>query len=155
MEEIIWRWYAFAELAVDELYALLKVRQQVFVVEQQCAYLDCDGADQNGWHLVGWQKAGKLTEPVAYLRVIIPKCQGEGVAIGRLLVTPRHRGKGQGAELLTRALDRIAKIYPETEVKISAQHYLLDFYRGFGFAPTSDIYEEDGIPHIAMIRPPA
>ena len=153
--ELDWRWYTFEELTVEELYAILKLRQQVFVVEQQCAYLDCDDLDKRAWHLAGWLRTDQREEPVAYLRVITPDLPGEMPVIGRLLTSPEIRNKGNAGVILTLALNRIQEIYPESSVKISAQHYLLKFYLNFGFSPVSDIYEEDGIPHITMIRPPS
>lgn len=154
MDKIDYHWYAFDELTGRELYAMLKLRQEVFVVEQRCAYLDCDDLDQRAWHLVGWQKTDGKKEPVAYLRVIIPEVPGEMPAIGRLLLRADRRRRGEGKNLLNLALGRIEEVYPETAVRISAQHHLREFYRDFGFQPVSDVYDEDGIPHLAMIRPP-
>ncbi|MBU1567899.1 MAG: GNAT family N-acetyltransferase [Proteobacteria bacterium] len=152
--ELNWQWYTFEDLSSEDLYAILTLRQQVFVVEQQCAYLDCDGLDQGALHLVGWQKIERHSNPLAYLRVILPKKEGEMPVIGRLLTHPEIRGKGAGETLLVLGLQRIQTIYTESSIRISAQHYLLDFYQRFGFAPVSDIYEEDGIPHISMILSP-
>lgn len=146
--ELNWQWYTFEDLSLQELYAILALRQQIFVVEQACAYLDCDGLDQRAWHLVGWQHH----RPLAYLRVIFPKNNGELPVIGRLLSHREIRGKGIGGKLLTLALQQIQTHLPGSSIKISAQYYLLDFYKGFGFSPVSEIYEEDGIPHISMIR---
>jgi len=154
MGEIDYHWYAFHELTGGELYAVLKLRQKIFVVEQRCVYQDCDDLDQRAWHLVGWRHTGGKTEPVAYLRVIPPEVPGEMPAIGRLLLRADRRGRGEGKNLLSLALGRIEEVYPETAVRISAQHHLRDFYRDFGFQPASDVYDEDGIPHLRMIRPP-
>lgn len=153
MDKIHYHWYAFHELTGEELYAILKLRQEVFVVEQQCAYQDCDDRDQRAWHLVGWRQAAKI-EPVAYLRVIPPGLAGELPAIGRLLLRADRRGRGEGKSMLSRALNRIEEVCPETAVRISAQYHLMEFYRDFGFQPASEVYDEDGIPHLVMIRPP-
>ena len=154
MDEIDYIWYAFHELTGGELYAMLKLRQEVFVVEQRCAYQDCDDLDQRAWHLVGWRQSDGNTIPVAYLRVIPPMVSGEMPAIGRLLLRTDRRGRGEGKNLLSLALSRIEEAYPETAVRISAQHHLMEFYQDCGFQPVSDVYDEDGIPHIAMIRQP-
>jgi len=152
--EIHWQWYTFEEFSVQELYAILVLRQQVFIVEQECAYLDCDGLDQCAWHLVGWRKTEKRRRPLAYLRVILPKSEGEIPVIGRLLTHKEIRGKGIGGTLLAKAMQRIKNSMPGAAIRISAQYYLLSFYEGFGFSPASEIYAEDGIPHIAMIHTP-
>jgi ElaA protein len=150
--ELYWQWYTLEEFSVQEIYAILALRQQVFVVEQKCPYLDCDGLDQGAWHLVGWQQTEKHRRPLAYLRVILPKNEGEIPAIGRLLTHKEIRGKGIGGTLLTQALQRIKNFMPGSSIRISAQYYLLGFYEDFGFSPVSKIYVEDGIPHIAMIH---
>ncbi|MFH0783790.1 MAG: GNAT family N-acetyltransferase [Pseudomonadota bacterium] len=146
--ELNWQWYTFEDLSRQELYAILALRQQIFVVEQACAYLDCDDLDQRAWHLVGWQHH----RPLAYLRVILPEKVGELPVIGRLLSHREIRGKGIGGKLLTLALQQIQTKLPGSSIQISAQYYLLSFYKRFGFSPISEIYEEDGIPHISMIR---
>lgn len=154
MKELLYRWYEFREMTGEELYAVLKLRQEVFVVEQCCAYLDCDDLDQRAWHLVGWEKKGGRIEPVAYLRVIPPQAPGGMPIIGRLLLHASQRGRGEGKYLLRLALNRIERSCPGASVRISAQQYLVDFYRDFGFRTASEIYDEDGIPHVRMIRPP-
>lgn len=153
--EIEWKLSTFEELSTEELYAILKLRQQVFVVEQQCVYQDCDGQDRNAHHLVGWHDRGEPPEPIAYLRVLYPKKEERKLpSIGRVLTHPNFRGKGVGKEIMERCLLSIEELYPESAVCISAQQYLTHFYESFGFRVSSDGYEEDGIPHIAMIRNP-
>lgn len=154
MTETDYHWYAFTDLTGEELYAMLKLRQEVFVVEQRCAYQDCDDLDQMAWHLVGWRQAAGSIVPVAYLRVIPPGSAEEMPAIGRLLLRADRRGRGEGKKLLGLALKRIEEVYPETAVRITAQSYLIEFYRQFGFQPASEVFDEDGIPHLRMIRPP-
>ncbi len=110
--ELCWQWYTFEEFSGEQLYAILALRQQVFVVEQQCAYLDCDGLDQGALHLVGWQKAEELSKPLAYLRVIIAKKEREMPVIGRLLTHQEIRGKGIGERLLVLGLQKIQTSYP-------------------------------------------
>jgi ElaA protein len=150
--EVEYQWYDFHELTGEELYALLRLRQEVFVVEQRCAYQDCDGLDQRAWHLLGWRRAEGKRELVAYLRVMAPQGSQEMAAIGRLLVRLDLRRKGEGKKLLRLALNRIEQFCPQAPSRISAQHYLMNFYQEFGFSPVSGVYDEDGIPHITMIR---
>ncbi len=151
--ELSWQWYTFEDFSTEELYAILALRQQVFIVEQKCAYLDCDQRDQGSFHLVGWQKTEGLSRPLAYLRVIVPKEEGEMAVIGRLLTHQEIRGKGVGETLLELGLQKIRTSYPGSSIRISAQHYLLSFYERFGFSPVSDLYKEDGIDHISMVCP--
>lgn len=152
--QLTWNWYRFDAFSVDELYAILALRQKVFVVEQRCPYLDCDGVDRKAHHLVGWQTTPLGCRPLAYLRVIVPEEEDVTVRIGRLLTHPKIRGQGVGRELLRRALNWIEATLPKQAIAISAQHYLRNFYQAYGFVPVSDVYLEDGIPHLAMIRHP-
>jgi ElaA protein len=152
--QLTWNWYRFDALNVYELYAILALRQKVFVVEQQCPYLDCDGVDSKAHHLVGWQTTPTCRRPMAYLRVIVPEQEGAPVRIGRLLTHPKIRGQGVGRELIRIALNWIEATMPKQAIAISAQHYLRHFYLTCGFVPVSEVYMEDGIPHLAMIRNP-
>lgn len=151
---IEWKLSTFEELSTKELYAILKLRQQVFVVEQQCVYLDCDGQDSKSHHLVGWHDSGEQPEPIAYLRIIYPETGSTLPSIGRVLTHPNFRGKGVGREIIARCLLCIEELYPESSVILSAQQHLIHFYESFGFRISSDGYEEDGIPHIEMTRKP-
>lgn len=152
--QLTWNWYRFDDLSVDELYAILALRQKVFVVEQHCPYLDCDGVDAKAHHLVGWQTTSASCRPMAYLRVIVPEEDGAPVRIGRLLTHPKIRAQGVGRELLRRALEWIETTLPKQTITISAQHYLRHFYQAYGFVPVSDVYMEDGIAHLTMTRHP-
>lgn len=147
-----WQWYAFSELSNEDLYAILALRQLVFVVEQHCPYLDCDGLDRHARHLVGWRDRQEEHHPHAYLRVLPPERDSDPVRIGRLLTHPEIRGQGVGHEMLRRAMAWIASTWPRRRIAISAQQYLQDFYRGYGFHAVSASYLEDGIPHVAMVR---
>ena len=149
-----WQLSAFEELSTNELYTILKLRQEVFVVEQQCIYQDCDGRDNIAHHLLGWHNRGELSELVAYLRIIYPENSGGAVSIGRVLTHPVYRKRGLAKEIMTRCLSSIDELYPKAAVGISAQQYLIRFYESFGFHVSSGGYEEDGIPHVAMIRNP-
>lgn len=152
--KIEWQVSAFEELTTDELYAILKLRQQVFVVEQQCIYQDCDGRDKNAHHLLGWHNTGGQPKLVAYLRIIYPGRRGGPPSIGRVLTHPDFRRTGLGKEIMTKCLKSIDELYPKSAVGISAQHYLISFYESFGFHVSSDGYLEDGIPHVEMLRDP-
>ncbi|MCK4711057.1 MAG: GNAT family N-acetyltransferase [Gammaproteobacteria bacterium] len=146
---IEWRWQKYEDLSSDELYAILRVRQQVFAVEQNCVYQDIDNLDKTAWHLSGWNTDGSNTSnPVAYLRVVYPTYKYDEPAIGRLLTVESVRKTGLGKALLKNALAQIKKEYPDQAVRISAQLYLQKFYAEFGFKQVSNPYNEDGIPHI-------
>lgn len=138
------------ELQKDELYAILELRCQVFVVEQKCVYLDIDGRDLIGdtCHLMGWSD-GQL---VAYLRLLDPIQQGGDVTIGRVVTAPVIRSRGIGHELMSQALDHAERRWPEQPIFLSAQAHLQGYYSRYGFKPVDGIYEEDGIPHIGMRR---
>lgn len=132
--------------AVD-LYALLKLRVDVFVVEQNCAYPELDGKDGEALHL-------RLVidgETAAYARLWRP--ENRPPRIGRVIVAPGHRGKGLGETLMREAIRACEVHFPGEPIALSAQSHLERFYRSLGFAPTSEEYVEDGIPHIDMLRP--
>ena len=140
----------FSELNVDELYEIMALRQEVFVVEQDCPYLDADGKDQHAWHLMGFDKNDTL---IAYARIVPPGISYENyVSIGRIVSSPSVRGKGTGKKLMEASLDAVKKLFNNQPIKISAQCYLIRFYESFGFKTTGTEYLEDNIPHIAMIR---
>lgn len=152
--KVSWREQSFEELSTAELYAILHLRQQVFIVEQQCIYQDCDGQDKKAHHLTGWQKANDRTELIAYLRIVYPEKTSNPISIGRVLTHPNFRRKGLGRKIMAQCLLKIEKRYPESAVFISAQQYLIGFYESFNFHISSEGYMEDGIPHIRMTRHP-
>ncbi|MGE6979700.1 GNAT family N-acetyltransferase [Kluyvera intermedia] len=147
---IRWQDLHHSELIVPELYALLKLRSEVFVVEQTCIYLDIDGDDLVGEnrHLLGW----KGDELVAYARILVSDETVEPVTIGRVIVSPAVRGERLGYQLMERALDSCQQRWPDRAVYLGAQAHLRDFYAHFGFITVTDVYDEDGIPHIGMAR---
>lgn len=149
---ITWQWSPFTDLTRDDLYAIMQVRQDVFIVEQDCVYPDADGRDQDAWHLLGWRQQSAGRELVAYLRVLPPGTKYNEAAIGRLLTTAAVRGSGAGRELTAEGLRYTAHEFPDTDIRISAQLYLERFYRSFGFEAVTKPYDEDGIPHIEMLR---
>ncbi|RUO37957.1 GNAT family N-acetyltransferase [Aliidiomarina taiwanensis] len=137
----------FSELTRTELYQVLRVRQEVFVVEQNCPYSDIDDTDAEWFHVLG--RAGE--QVVAYARLRLDASEHLGVArIGRVLVTENARGKGVARELMQRSMDYIHQHAPGRTIAISAQCYLLDFYRSLGFQNVGEPYDEDGIPHQDM-----
>jgi ElaA protein len=140
-----WRDQAFAELTVDELYAIVVLRERVFVVEQACVYLDADGRDVISRHL--WLEDGGAIH--AYARIVPAGAKLPQVSIGRVIVAPEARGRGLARELMQRALDTVRG----QPVALSAQAHLEPFYGSLGFSRTSEIYDEDGIPHVDMLRP--
>jgi ElaA protein len=144
------RWHAvpFAELSVAELYELLALRQLVFVVEQKCAYLDCDGKDQLATHLLGRDESGNL---VAYARLFPPGVSFVEAAIGRVITHPSVRGTGAGRALMQEAIARTRATYGDGPIRIGAQRYLEKFYGELGFEIASAPYDEDGIPHVEML----
>lgn len=145
---IEWQWCRFESLTTTQLYEIVSAREAVFVVEQQCPYLDADGLDRRSWHLTGW-KAGQVA---AYSRVVEPGIKYIEPSLGRVLTVGEWRGNGLGKELLRQAIRKTEELYPGQGIRISAQQYLEAFYAGFGFERVSEPYDEDGIPHIEMLR---
>lgn len=152
---ITWQLSTFTELTKVQLYAILALRQQVFIVEQQCIYQDCDGRDINAYHLLGLDDGDEQSAPVAYLRILPPQKEGGSPSIGRVLTHPDARGKSLGKQIMARCLYLVDKMYPNAVVTVSAQQYLIRFYEYFGFQIASEGYDEDGIPHIRMVRNPS
>lgn len=149
---IEWQWRAFNELTLHDLYTLLQVRQMVFVVEQTCPYLDVDGYDERAWHLLGWAAHGEERILAAYARVFAPGIKYKEASVGRVVTHPRMRRKKLGEALMVEALRRVHLLAPDGDVRIGAQMYLEKFYEKVGFRRTSEPYDEDGIPHIEMLR---
>lgn len=140
----------FDALSVGELYDVMQLRQEVFVVEQHCAYLDADGKDRRAWHLLAYDAESCLA---AYARLLPPGVSYvDYPSIGRIVTARRWRRKGAGKQLMRQAIAWCERLFGLRPLKISAQTYLIDFYRGFGFEPIGMPYLEDGIPHTAMVR---
>ena len=148
-----WHCLAFNELSLTDLYDLMRLRQEVFVVEQSCVYLDADGYDQNARHLLGRDGEGQL---VACLRLFAPGVKykefPDEASIGRVCTAALARGTGLGQELMRRGIAEAERLWPGSRIRISAQAYLLNFYGKLGFVPVSEPYDEDGIPHVEMLR---
>lgn len=143
-----WKTYTWEELSRDDLYDVLRLRAEVFVVEQDCVYQDLDGKDQKAIHIVAWDKGSA----VATARVLPPGVSYNEPSIGRVVVASHDRAKGLGRELMGRSLAACFDNWPEMGVRISAQCYLEPFYWSMGFEVSSVPYEEDGLPHVQMFR---
>ena len=143
-----WTLKKFEDLSPYELYAILRLRSEVFVVEQNCVFLDMDDKDQQCYHLLGWQ-SDLLT---AYTRLVPPGISYEQPSIGRVVTSPAARGSGIGKLLIEKSIGETIKLFGNSPIRIGAQLYLKRFYESFGFVQVGDIYDEDGIDHIKMIR---
>jgi len=143
-----WICKSFGELSLDELYAILGLRSEVFVVEQHCFYQDVDGKDQQSHHLMGI-KDGQL---MAYSRLLPAGVSYNEPAIGRVVLCAAVRGSGQGKELMKESLDRCYELFGKQPVKIGAQYHLKTFYESLGFVQCSEIYDDAGIDHIEMVK---
>lgn len=142
-----WELKKFEELNAEEIYEILKIRNEVFIVEQKCPYQDCDGKDKKSYHLY-FQDGGKI---IAYLRILKKGVSYDEISIGRVLVLKNYRGKGIAREMLLKAINFVELNLNEKEIKIQAQTYLVNFYRSLGFKEISKEYLEDNIPHIDML----
>ncbi len=151
MQTIQWRCQNFDDLSTSDLFTILKLRQDVFVVEQACAYPDIDDVDLKAMHLSAWSQDSLI----AYARLMAPGLTYAEASIGRVLVAREARGKHLAQQLMQRALSTLAELYPEAPIKLGAQEYLLSFYTRLGFSAVSDVYLEDGIPHLDMLKAPA
>ena len=141
MPEVATKWQRFDQLMVDGLYELLRFRQGIFVVEQESPYPDLDGLDQDAWHLLLRMKS----ELAGYLRLMqMP------VRIGRVAVAPHFRGRGLGRRLIEEALLFCRTQYPGAPVVLTAQAHLVPFYRGYGFAPIGEPFNDFGVAHVEM-----
>lgn len=142
-----WTIKTFGELTTEELYEILKLRAEVFVVEQDCVYQDLDEKDKKAYHLFT-QNNGEV---VAYLRILQKGVSYPEMAIGRVVTKDTHRRKGLAREMMQKAIGYIEGELHESVIKISAQKYLLEFYKSLGFKVISEVYLEDGIEHVEMI----
>lgn len=155
---LTWQWSPFDRLSPHDLYAIMHLRQLVFIVEQACPYLDADGDDAKAWHLLGRvvrrDGDGDDTTPLlaAYARIFTPGIKYTEASIGRVVTHPQVRRAGLGKMLMGEAIRRVESLAPRADIRIGAQMYLEKFYELFGFRRTSQPYDEDGIPHIEMIR---
>ena len=147
---LTWLTKPFDALTVPELYALLQLCSEVFVVEQTCPFQDIDGQDQAAHHLLGYADTGELA---AYARLFDAGISYAQASIGRVVTSPRYRRFGLGRQLLQQAIMQCDTLFGAQPIKIGAQLYLQAFYESFGFVQQGEGYLEDGIPHIYMLRP--
>ena len=147
MINISWQNCQHNELTTQQLYQILKLRNEVFIVEQQCVYLDVDGQDLVGdnRHIMAWSE----DELIAYARILSNQ---KPISIGRVIIAPNKRGERLGEQLMTQALKVCDQYWSTEDIILSAQAHLINFYGSFGFIAISEVYDEDGIPHIKMLR---
>ncbi|MFY8098046.1 MAG: GNAT family N-acetyltransferase [Flavobacterium sp.] len=145
---LIFKIKRFNELSVQELYQILQLRSEVFVVEQNCVYQDIDGKDEKALHVLGYYEEVL----VAYSRLFAPGLYFENASIGRVIVKEVFRDKKFGHDLMKISIETIKQIFDTHFITISAQQYLKNFYESHGFVQTSQMYLEDDIPHIEMKR---
>ncbi len=156
--QIDWQWSRFQDLRPEHLYEMVRLREAVFIVEQNCAYPDADGRDPAAWHLLGWagadgeRKGDGERRLVAYARVFEPGVRYAEGSVGRVVTAPEVRRTGIGRVLMAEALRRLDHLAPGQPIRLAAQRHLEDFYSTFGFRTASAPYEEDGIMHVDMLR---
>ena len=148
--ELKYIWKTFAELSLDELYAIINLRQKVFIVEQDCPYIDADYADQDAFHLLVYNDK----DLIGYLRAFRPGIKYDGSSLGRIVTEINSRGIGIGKEITKEGVNFLSKEYPDHEIVISAQHRLEHFYVELGFTARGEVYLEDDIDHIQMYLSP-
>ena len=136
------------ELSSHELYAIIRLRNEVFVVEQNCVFQDADNKDQKCFHLMGWIDS----ELAAYTRLVPKDVAYNYISIGRVVTSPLYRKRGTGKALMIEAIQQCNQLFGKQPIKLGAQLYLKRFYTSFGFQQTSDVYLEDGIEHIEMLN---
>ena len=151
MSKIEWEIKKFHQLSIDQFFDFLQLRIDVFVVEQQCAYRELDMHDRHAEtsHISGHDKGGQL---IAYARLLPPGLRYPEVNLGRFVVKAEWRKQGIGHQLLQAALKEISCCWPKNPIRISAQDYLQAFYAQYGFTRVSDVFLEDGIPHVEMVK---
>ena len=142
-----WTFRSWDQLTTEELYAILRLRSEVFVVEQNCVFLDMDNKDHHCDHIMGWK--GDLL--AAYSRIVPAGISYVESSIGRIVTSPAARGGGIGRELLVKSIDHLYMLYGKRGIRIGAQYYLKNFYESFGFVQKGELYLEDGIEHIEML----
>lgn len=143
-----WRYKQFVQLTPFEVYELLQLRAEVFVVEQNCVFLEPDGIDNRCLHLLGYNN-NKL---LAYTRIVPPGLAYNQASIGRVVTSPSVRNIGAGKKLMQRSIDMLYSSFGKVTIKIAAQFYLKKFYESFGFYQVSEVYLDDGIEHIHMLK---
>jgi ElaA protein len=149
--KLTWHCRHFTGLSAAELYGILRLRTEVFILEQHCLYQDVDGKDVKCFHLFA---ANENKEVMAYARILPHRVSYDEVSVGRVVTSPKVRGTGAGRELMKRTMEFIKKEFNDPAVRISAQSYLIRFYSGLGFKTAGEEYMEDDIPHTQMLYTP-
>jgi ElaA protein len=144
----IHRCKSFYDLTPIELYAMMRLRNEVFVVEQNCVFQDADNKDQKCHHLMLWQDSSLA----AYARLVPPGFSYPEMSIGRIITSGTVRGSGMGTVLMRHALEECQRLFGTGPIRIGAQVYALPFYEKFGFKADGEHYDEDGIPHVEMVK---
>lgn len=147
---MVWLHKSFNELSLQQLYDVLQLRQAVFCVEQNCPYNDLDGLDQISDHIMVY--TANKDKLLAYARIVPPNINNTYASIGRIITAEEIRGQGVGKQLLEKSIAYLRQHLGRQPIHLSAQCYLIEYYRSFGFEPVGDMYLEDDIPHIAMLR---
>ena len=148
IQNLQWSWKSFEQITKEELYEVLSFRQSIFVVEQKSWYQDADGLDNISLHLL----LKENTFLVGYLRLIPPGKKYDTPSIGRIAIKENLRGNAIGSELVKRGIKKSSETYLTDSVTISAQTYLTKFYQNHGFTIQGKVYDEDGIPHVKMVK---
>ena len=146
---MIWESKRFELLDIKTFYEIVALRVHVFIIEQTCFYEELDYKDQSAYHVYVKDENGQI---LAYLRVLDPGISYEEVSIGRVVVAPASRGTGLGRALMLKGFECVKSNYGDVPIRISAQAYLQNFYESLGFVADSEVYEEDGIPHLEMVK---
>lgn len=147
---ITWYHKHFKELNTTELYQILQLRNEVFIVEQHCPFQDLDDKDLKCYHLIGFDTESKKV--MAYTRIVPAGISFEEASIGRVITSPLARKGGIGKQLMNKSIELLEELYGSVSIKIGAQLYLKKFYESFGFQQVEEVYLEDGIEHILMIK---
>jgi len=142
-----WNTVAFDDLSNNELYQIMRLRQDIFIIEQNCFYSDLDGLDQTARHMLAWEDGALL----AYLRALPPGCSYPQSSLGRIAVADLARGRQLGRELVQRGITHNLQHWPGSDIQIGAQAHLSQFYSSLGFKTVGQEYIEDGIPHCHML----
>lgn len=151
-QNLTWQCTSFDDLTPADLYSAMELRQRVFVVEQNCPYMDADGIDGEAMHLLGWDASGEARRLVAYARLLPPGIKYSEASIGRVCTHPDARGAGTGKDLMREAIQLVERSEWGRDIRIAAQMYLERFYEGFGFRRVTDPYLDDDIWHVDMLR---
>ena len=149
--EIYWTWKQFEEISGTEMHEILSERQKVFVVEQKCVYQDADKLDSQSWHLVGRDSEEILA---AYARINFPGAKYKEPSFGRILTSQANRAIGLGRQIIQHCIEKCEIEYPDMTIRISAQTYLIGFYKEFCFEIVGQPYDDEGVEHIDMVLIP-